>query len=436
MRVHEPGGRLVNWGAIMTSTSLKKLTGLVVGVALSWAAPAFADAVSDWNEIAAASVSAGRPGGIGQVDLALTQVAMHDALQSYEHRFEVYYAQVTPVAGSKVAAAVAAVHGVLVSFYPAQAVTLDPIYATYLANHGLTGDPGLAVGEKVAAKIVTLRRLDPNPLPPPNLGENAIGKWRPTQNHLGPPPLPPPAPFANPWLGDFHPFVVTGPARFRAPPPPELTSDRYTANYNEVKAKGALTGSTRTPAETDIANFWLDNFAVMHNRAIRGLAAKHLPRIGDRARLYALANLAAADAVITAWDSKKLYNLWRPVTAIPEGELDGNPNTAGDPAWLPYTNTPPYPDYTSGANNVTAGLMWATALFFGTDNMNIEISSANPLAIKKTRTYSSFSAVMAQVVNVRIYHGIHFRFADTAARTQGQQVAEYVVAHALLPVQN
>jgi hypothetical protein len=85
----------------------------------------------------------------------------------------------------------------------------------------------------------------------------------------------------------------------------------------------------------------------MHNRAIRGLAAKHLPRIGDRARLYALANLAAADAVITAWDSKKLYNLWRPVTAIQEGELDGNPNTAGDPAWLPYTNTPPYPDYTS-----------------------------------------------------------------------------------------
>ena len=151
-----------------------------------------------------------------------------------------------------------------------QAATLDATYTTYLADHGLTGDPGLAVGEAVAAKIATLRRLDPNPLPPPNLGENAIGKWRPTQNHLGPPPLPPPAPFANPWLGDFHPFVVTGPARFRAAPPPELTSDRYAANYNEVKAKGALTGSTRTPAQTDVANFWLDNFAVMHNRAIRG----------------------------------------------------------------------------------------------------------------------------------------------------------------------
>jgi len=420
----------------MTIIRLTRFTGLIVGATLSWATPVFADAVSDWNEIAAAAVGVGRPGGIGQVDLALTQVAMHDALQSYEKRFEVYYAQIEPVAGSKVAAAVAAVHGVLVGFYPTQAPTLDATYATYLADHGLTGDPGLAVGEAVAAKIVTLRRLDPNPLPPPNVGENVVGKWRPTQNHLGPAPLPPPAPFANPWLGDFDPFVVTGPARFRAQPPPGLTSHRYTTDYNEVKAKGALTGSSRTPSQTDLANFWLDNFAVMHNRAIRGLAAKHVPRIGDRARLYALANLAAADAVITAWDSKKNYNFWRPVTAIQEGEMDGNPNTVGDPAWLPYTNTPPYPDYTSGANNVTAGLMRATSLFFGTDNMSIEISTANPLAIKKMRTYSSFSDVMAQVVTVRVYHGIHFRFADQRAREQGEQVAEYVVTHALLPVQN
>ena len=228
----------------------------------------------------------------------------------------------------------------------------------------------LAVGEAVAAKIVTLRRLNPNPLPLPNFGESVIGKWRPTQNHLGAPPLPPPAPFAFPFMADFHPFVLTGPARFRAPPPPELTSARYTADYNEVKAKGALTGSTRTPEQTDIAWFWLDNFGAQLNRALRGLAAKHVPRIGDRARLYALANLAGADAVITSWDSKKLYNVWRPVTAIQEGEMDGNPNTAGDPAWLPFTNSPPYPDYTSGANSITAGMMRAAALFFGTDNMN------------------------------------------------------------------
>ena len=223
----------------------------------------------------------------------------------------------------------------------------------------------LAVGEAVGAKIVTLRRLNPNPLPLPNFGENVVGKWRATQNHLGPAPLPPPAPFAFEFMADFHPFVLTGPARFRAPPPPELTSALYAAAYNEVKAKGALTGSTRTPEQTDIAWFWLDSFGVQLNRALRGLAAKHVPRIGDRARLYALANLAGADALITAWDSKRNYNFWRPVTAIQEGEFDGNPDTIGDPAWLPFTNNPPYPDHTSGANSITAGMMRAAALFFG-----------------------------------------------------------------------
>ena len=133
------------------------------------AGPAAADAASDWNEIAAATTGAGRPGAIGQTDMALSQVAAHDALQSYEKRFEPYYAQIKPVAGSKVAATVAAVYGVLRGFYAPQpelaalVASLDATYSTYLANNGLTGDPGLAVGEAVAAKIVTLRRLNPDP---------------------------------------------------------------------------------------------------------------------------------------------------------------------------------------------------------------------------------------------------------------------------------
>jgi hypothetical protein len=426
----------------MNITRRTRLTGLIVGAALSWATPVFAaDAVSDWNEIAAAATAVGRPGAIGQTDMALTQVAMHDAWQAYDRRFEPYYAEIKPVAGgSRVAAAVAAVHGVLVGFYPAQAPTLDATYATYLANLGLTGDPGLAVGEAVAAKIVTLRRLDPNPLPLPDVGENVVGKWRPTQNHLGTPPLPPPAPFAFPWMGGFHPFVLTGPARFRAPPPPELTSDRYTTDFNEVKAMGALFGSTRAPYQTDIAYFWLDNFGVQLNGGIRNFAKLNLWRNGDKARLYALANLAAADALITAWDSKKHYNFWRPVTAIQEGEMDGNPNTAGEPKWLPFANTPPYPDYTSGAVSITAAMMRILSLYFVQSSPDsnyapIRLTTANPLAINKTRTFYSFSAVSEEVVNVRVWQGIHFRFADQEARKAAEEVAEYVYAHALLPKQ-
>ncbi|HEX9707571.1 MAG TPA: vanadium-dependent haloperoxidase [Steroidobacteraceae bacterium] len=407
---------------------LHRLASVAVLGLLSWPGSAYADAITDWNEIAAASVAAGRPGPIGQTDLALVQVAAHDALQSYEKRFEPYYAEVKPVAGSKVAAAVAAVHGVLVGFYPAQAATLDATYATYLANNGLTGNAGIAVGEAVAARILPLRRLDPNPLPAPFTGGPGIGEWRPTP--------PANAPMATPWLGALDPFTLTGPARHRAPPPPDLTSDLYTTHYNEVKAKGALNGSTRTAEQTDIGHFWTDNFAVQWNRAIRAIVLKRVPKIGDRARLFALANLAGADALITAWDSKKHYNFWRPSTAIQNGELDGNPNTAGDPLWESLIPNPPYPDYTSGANNITGAMTKSLELFFGMDNIPFEVTSNAPLAVKKSRTYSSFSQAAAQVVTARVYLGIHFRFADTAARTQGRSVAEFVHDHFLLPVSN
>jgi hypothetical protein len=400
------------------------------------AGPAAADAVTDWNEIAASSVAAGRPGPISQMDLAVAAVAMHDAVQAYEGRFEPYYVEISGAKGSKSAAVAAAAHGVLVSFYPAQAASLDATYATWLANNGLTGNEGIAVGEAVAAKAATLRRLDPNPPQAPFTGGTGIGQWRPTESFLGGPPAGPPPSFAAmhaPWMAAFHPFALTGPARHRAPQPPEVTSARYTADYNEVKAKGALTGSTRTPEQTDIGYFWTDNFFVQMNRTARTILAQRTKNMGNRARLLALLNVAMADALITCWDSKLNYFVWRPVTAIREGDYDGNPNTAGDPAWQSLVNNPNYPDYTSGANSVVGAAMRTFALFYGRDDIAVEVTSNAPAAIKKTRKYPSFSAVAAQVVSARVYLGIHFRFADKAARTQGFQVAEYVHDHYLLP---
>jgi hypothetical protein len=404
---------------------MHKFAGLIACGSLIWAGPVFADAVTDWNAIAAAAVAAGRPGPIGQPDLALVQAAVHDAIQAYEKRFEPYYAAVKP-AGSKVAAAVAAAHGVLVGFYPAQAATLDATYGTYLANNGLTGNAGVAVGEAIAALYVPLRRPDPVPPLDPFIGGTGIGEWR---------PIAPSTAMAFVPLADFDPLTLTGPARFRAPPHPEVTSDLYTTDYNEVKALGALVNSTRTPEQTDIGYFWTDNFSVQWNRAIRAIVLKSVPQIGDRARLLALANLAAADALITAWDSKRYFNFWRPQTAIQEGEMDGNPNTAGDLAWQSLITNPSYPDYTSGANNITGAMTHSLALFFGTENMSFTVTSNAPLAVKKSRTFSSFKNAAAQVVSARVYLGIHFRFADTEARTQGRRVAEWVHDHYLLPVQ-
>lgn len=416
--------------------TLKYAARAVVLAALAWSGAASADAVTDWNDIANNAVAVGRPGPIGIQDLALVQLAVHDAVQSYEHRFEPYYAEIVGAKGSKSAAVAAAAHGVLVAFYPAQASTLDATYGTWLANAGLTGDAGIAVGDAVAAKLATLRRLDPNPLPAPFTGSpGVIGQWRSTESFLpGPPPTL--SPMHAPWMAKFEPLALTGPARFRAPPPPDLTSDKYTKDYNEVKSIGSLTSTTRTAEQTDIAYFWTDNFVVQWNRAVRGIIDQRVPNMGNRARLLALVNLSIADAVITSWDSKTFYNFWRPLNAIREGDLDGNANTVGDATWQPLVNNPPYPDYTSGANNVTGATTKSLELFFGRDDIAFTVTSSAAAAIKKERKYAGFTAASNQVVLARILLGIHFRTADLEARKQGRAVARYVYGHYLRPVSN
>ena len=176
---------------------------------------------------------------------------------------------------------------------------------------------------------------------------------------------------ATPWMADFDPFTLTSPTRFRAPPPPALTSDRYTRDYNEVKELGGLVSTKRTAEQTDLAYFYVETAPVLWNRALRGIATRYLRKSSDTARLFALANLATADALITCWDSKKFYAVWRPITAIREGDADGNPATVGDPAWQPLINNPNYPDYTSGANSVTGAMTRTLELFFGTDKSGL-----------------------------------------------------------------
>jgi hypothetical protein len=405
---------------------------LCAGIA---AGPSCADAVVDWNEIAQQAIVAGRPGPIGAMDSALVQVAVHDAVQAIDRRFEPYHVEVKHAHGSRSAAAAAAAYGVLVGMYPTQAATLDATYFNYLAAHGLTNDPGLLVGEQVAAGILPLRRTDPIPLSPPFTGGTGIGQWRPTPSFIGNPPAPPSgAPMAVHWMAGFDPFTLTGPTRFRADPPPAVTSERYRKDYDEVKKLGSFSSTDRTPQQKDIAYFYTDNFLAQWNRALRGIATRHLRRTGDSARLFALANLSVADAVITSWDSKKFYSFWRPITAINEGDNDGNPKTVGDPTWQPLINNPNYPDYTSGANNVTGAMTRTLSLFFERDRMTFEVTSLAPLAIQKTRVYNRFSDAAQDVVDARVYLGIHFRFADTAARKQGQRVAEWAFNHFLLPL--
>jgi hypothetical protein len=163
------------------------------------------------------------------------------------------------------------------------------------------------------------------------------------------------------------------------------------------------------------------------------LADKYTDNVNDSARLFALVSLAIADASITVWDNKKQYVYWRPVTAIQEGENDGNPATIGDPNWQPFLNTPPYPEYTSGANGVTAAFARSLALFFGKDDVTFTVTTSNPQSPQNSKEYKKFSDMASDMVNVRIYHGVHFRTADEVARDQGIKVAEWVFSHVGTP---
>jgi len=401
---------------------LRKFVYLSVLGFLIWATPARADVVSDWNAIASGIAIPARPGPTSILDLAMVHAAMHDAIQAYDGRFEPYATSIPNASGSPVAAAASAAHDVLVARFPAQAANLDTLLTNYLNGLGLLGNPGVGVGKVAAAAIILVRAGDGSfPSNPPafNGGTNP-GEWRPT--------LPAFASMVSPWLAAVRPFTLKDSTQLRpSPPPPRLTSGEYTHDYNEVKALGSLNSTARTAEQTALALFYSDNFLTLWERTLRGIADANIHNIGDSARLFALANLASADAVIGAWDTKKYYNFWRPITAIREGDNDGNKDTVGDSTWLPYLATPAYPEYTSGANNLTGAMTRTLELYFG-DRTTFTVFST---PANTTKTYHRFSDVAADVVDVRIYQGIHFRSADEVARRTGTRAADWAFSHFL-----
>jgi PAP2 superfamily len=429
---------------------LSRLSALTVSAcfsvaSLANAAPPYTDAVIDWNAISvAASLTATGTGptGTGRVpqptvlDLAKVHAAIYDAVQAIERRYEPYHVVIDDASGSPEAAAAKAAHDVLVHLYPLQASDLDVKYHDYLSQKGLQeNDLGVAVGAEAAAGIIALRQNDGSypPVQPIFVGGTEPGEWRPTESFLpGPPPSL--APMAAVWFAAVTPFAVDSPSRFRPMPPPRLNSARYFHEYEEVRTLGALIGSTRTPAETDFAYFFATNYLVTWSQAARELAAAHVHHIADSARLFALFHLAIADAGITAWHTKLYYNYWRPLTAIREGDNDGNEHTVGDPNWQPLINTPNYPDYTSGASGVSGAAARVLALFFGSDHIPFTLTTTNAVAMQKTRAYNRFSDASADVALARILEGIHFRSADVVGVRMGEHIANWVFNHFLKPV--
>src|SRR5262245_1750676 len=380
------------------------------------------DLVLQWNEAARDAIrTAGTSAPAASRILAITHAAVYDAVNALDRTHEVY--RVDTLAhprASREAAVAAAAHRALVTFYPGQATTLDARLVASLTTipDGKAEGDGVALGRSVADQILALRQNDGSgATPPPYLGGTDPGQWRPTP--------PANAPGLLPHWGGVAPFALAGGDQFRAAAPPALTSQAYAAAFNEIKELGAANSATRTADQTQIARFWADPSPGHWNQITAGVSeARHLT-LSQNARLFALLNLAGADAYIATWDTKYTYTYWRPVTAVRLADADGNPDTAADPTWTPLIVTPAHPSYSSGHSAYGAAAAEVLAGFFGTDAVGF--TSTTPDLPGVTRSFLSFSAAAAENALSRLLAGIHWRFDNEVGLAMGDAVGRYVV---------
>jgi PAP2 superfamily len=431
----------------------KKISILPVVISLALVALASptvmrADAVTDWNAIASNSIvqTAGQPPQVSALSFAMVQGAVYDAVNAIDRGHEPYL--VEPNANptdSKEAAAATAAFRVLLGFadlpglFPSQLPALQPQYDAYIA--GLPDNPpgsraaGVTIGETTARAMLTARLNDGRFGPPAVLYPPAPGIWRPT-----------PPNFANDpasWLGNVRTFIVPNAEMLRTDGPNALTCDDYAEDVNEVKELGSLTSTARNADETDAAIFWQDHAHALFNRLFRALATSQNLNIVESARLFAMENLAAADASIGCWNDKYYWQFWRPITAIREADTDGNPDTEADPTWLPLFDpatpvcnppplvTPPFPDHPSGHACNTSAFVHTLRNFFGTDRIAVSVFSNKSCT---WRSFDRFSDMLKEVIDARVWAGIHFRTADTQGAVLGRKVAHYLKKHYLHPV--
>ncbi|MCW2768379.1 MAG: putative secreted protein [Nocardioides sp.] len=394
--------------------------------------------ISDWNQIAVTALAAdaattpARKAGIeGYLYLAYMHAAMYNAVVGIEGRFQPYrFRAHPPRQASSEAAAVAAAHQVLATYFPEQQATVDAAYVDSLAGipDGEAKDNGIAYGELAAGTLIAQRATDGRNDPSIQYTRAPEpGIWRPT-----PPAL---APFTAPWLGFVDPLLVRSGAQFDPGPPPGLTSWRYTRDFQEVKDYGSVDSAKRTAQQTETALFWSGNPIAQFTAALRDQAdLRHLD-IAESARMFAAVHMSLADAAISIWHSKYVYALWRPITAIQLADTDGNPRTDADPDWTSLFAAPPYPEYVSGYNGVMGAFTQSLQETLGTRYLRLTFTSTafpadDPRA---TRVYRTGREARSELIDARVWLGIHFRFADTAAAVMGQRVGHYALGHYFHP---
>lgn len=401
---------------------------LTLAIALAPTVPsaARADAVTEWNAIMQATVSAAPTNPLYQARWsAIVQLAVFEAVNAIDGDYEPYLGIIdAPPWASPDAAAIAAAHRTLVVLRPDSAAALNTARATSLAAipDGPAKEAGISAGEDAAAAMLLLRADDGWDDTVPYTPGDDPGDWQPT------PPANAPA-FLTHW-GLVTPFGLESGSQFRLPPPPKLNSKKYAEAYDEVKRVGRFDSPFRPQDRTDVARFYAAATPVQaFNSAARQVSAAQGLSLSENARVFALLAMAIADASIAVFDTKYHYNLWRPVTAIRNGDLDGNDQTDPDPDWLPLIATPAFPSYPSAHGTVSGAARAVLERAFGKDGLAVTLTNPGLPAI--VLHYTAWDQITDDISDARVYGGIHFRFDQDAGAHQGRQVGRYILGNYL-----
>ena len=383
--------------------------------------------VTDWDAQAVGIVQTGTapPPPLGFRTMAILHAAIFDAVNSIEPRYKPYKVRLAVTSDtSKEAAAAAAAAAVLIKLFPDAAADVQSTLTNYLATlpEGEAKSNGVKLGREVAEKITEARAND---------GASAADAYRPKTK----PGAYIPTPITYGWaLSTMTPFALESPSQFRAKPPPSLKSADWARNYNEIKDLGAKNTTTRTLRQSEDARFWLVGGPLAYDQLPRQIVIAKNMDLLDSARFMALFSVATADAVIAVFDAKYKYEFWRPITAIRNGDTDGNPATARDATWQPIDATPMHPEYPCAHCILSSSVAAVIEGLLRTDEIP-EVSLTSPFLPGVTHHFTSLGAFSDEIANARICAGFHYRFSTLAGREMGQKIGTYVVKSLMQPAQ-
>lgn len=387
---------------------------VLVTTLLASAPVAVADVVTDANTRAADIASRAMPTFMAVRAMAIVQVSVFEAVNAITARFPPGQTQVDASPGASIEAAVAAAtRTALLKLTPSERAAIDADYQAVMSSlpDGTAKADGVAVGERAAATMLALRADDGAATPETYRPFTTPGAYVPTT-----------LPIASNW-GLRRPWVMSSGNELRPAPPPSLTSDTWARDYNEIKVIGAEDSTLRTAEQTAIARFWETTSPAVYWAVARSVAAAPGREVTGNARLLAVAGMGMDDALIAVFDAKYAYNFWRPITAIRNGDIDGNAATAPVPGWTPFINTPVHPEYPCAHCIVSAALGAVLEAEIGAGPVPT-LSSASPSAAGAVRTWTSVSDLVQEVAVARIYDGVHYRNSTEVGTAMGRRIGD------------